>query len=51
MPNWITKDTWELWAENIEYIIDHTEEKGTEAYHILTYLEGEGAFTLKEEEN
>ena len=51
MINRITKETWELWAENIEYIIDHTEKgkEGSEAYNILKYLESEGAFTVIDE--
>ena len=48
MPNVITKETWELWADNIEYLITHEEDEGKLAYQILTYLEGEGAFTLKD---
>lgn len=50
MENVIVKETWDLWKDNIGYLLAIADfDKSTEdiAEEILQYLEGEGAFTLE----
>lgn len=52
MENVIVKETWDLWKDNIGYLLAIADfDKSAEdiAEEILQYLEGEGAFTLKED--
>ncbi len=54
MTNFITKDTYDLWADNISYLISSADGKKDSdeiAESILEYLEGEGAFELLPEKN
>ena len=54
MVNYITKDSWELWKDNISYIIYHSPKSDPDniAESILDYLQGEGAFDIiKDEED
>ncbi len=44
MVNTITKETWDLWLDNIDYIINHSDTSEKASEEILNYLEGEGAF-------
>ena len=50
MENRICQDTWDLWVENIDYLIDNTDRYKV-ADEILHYLQDEGAFTLIKEES
>ena len=49
--NRITKETWDLWYENIAWMCFHFKQDSEQAAEeIMKYLAGEGAFELIEDE-
>ncbi len=55
MVNFIAKETWELWKDNIAYLVRNGSQEGRDSDDIsesvLEYLEGEGAFSIIEDEH